>query len=231
MEARQVKGLEIATDSQITREGNIYLVPSQSSSKKYYVNLFIQTCTCLDYEKNGLKCKHLYAVENFLLRESGATLPTPEKTVKPTYKQEWHAYNQAQTNEKARFQELLYELCRNLEEPMQHMGRPRVPLADRIFAAVFKTYSTLSCRRFMTDLTEAKRRGLLSMMPAYNSIFRYLESEELTPIFKALIVESSLPLKTVEMDFAVDSSGFSTVQFKRWLVQGHCHSATAIRGL
>jgi transposase len=217
MEAKQAKGLEIATNSEITREGNIYLVPSQTSAKKYYVNLFIQTCTCLDYDKNGLKCKHLYAVENMLLRESGATLPTPEPVKKPTYKQEWHAYTLAQKNEKAKFLELLYELCRNIEEPLQHMGRPRVPLADRIFAAAFKVYSTVSGRRFTSDLMEAKRRGYVSTTPDYSSVSRFLESKELTSVLKQLIIESSLPLKTVEMDFAVDSSGFSTGLYRRWV--------------
>jgi transposase len=217
MNARQARGLEIATQQEINRDGNVFIVPSQTSSRKYTVNLFINTCTCLDYEKNGLKCKHLYAVENMLLRESGATLPEPEKVVKPTYKQEWHAYNLAQTNEKAKFQELLYELCQNIEEPMQHMGRPRVPLADRIFAATFKAYSLLSGRRFTSDLMEAKRRGYVGMMPTYSAIYRYLESEELTPYLKQLIIESSLPLKSIEYDFAVDSSGFSTGVYKKWV--------------
>jgi hypothetical protein len=178
---------------------------------------FAHTCTCLDYEKNGLKCKHLFAVENMLLRESGATLPEPAKIKKPTYKQEWHAYNLAQTNEKAKFQELLYELCRNLEEPMQHMGRPRVPVADRIFAATFKTYSLLSGRRFTSDLMEAKRRGYVQMMPTYSTIYSYLESEELTHYLRQLIIESSLPLKSIERDFAVDSSGFSTGVYQKWV--------------
>ena len=137
--------------------------------------------------------------------------------VRKTYSQEWSAYNQAQTNEKSRFQELLFELCRNIEEPMQHMGRPRVPIADRIFACCFKVYSMLSGRRFTSDLQEATRRGYLSVMPHYNSMFRYLEGEDLTAILKQLIIESSLPLKCVEFDFAVDSSGFCTGQYNKWL--------------
>lgn len=40
--------------------------------------------------------------------------------------------------------------------------------------------------------------------------------ESLTPYLKQLIIESSLPLKGVELDFAVDSSGFATGQFSRW---------------
>ena len=54
-------------------------------------------------------------------------------------------------------------------------------------------------------------------MPSYNSVFRYLEAEALTPYLYELIKTSSLPLKSVEHDFAVDSSGFSTGQFIRWM--------------
>jgi transposase len=216
MEARQVRGLEIATSQEINREGNVWIVPSQTSSRKYTVNLFLQTCTCLDFESHRLKCKHIYAAEAAQQLESSMQIPVPEKKAKPTYKQEWHEYNLAQTTEKAKFQELLYELCQNIEEPIQHMGRPRVPIADRIFACCFKIYSMLSGRRFMSDLTEAKRRCYLQMMPHYNSIFRYLESKDLTDYLKQLIVESSLPLKTVEFDFTVDSSGFSTGVYQKW---------------
>ena len=69
----------------------------------------------------------------------------------------------------------------------------------------------------MTDLREAKERGYISKLPAYNSLFRYLEAEALTPHLYQLVTISSLQLKAVETDFAVDSSGFSTGQFMRWL--------------
>ncbi len=48
-------------------------------------------------------------------------------------------------------------------------------------------------------------------------MFRYLESEALTPYLHALITLSAQPLKSVESKFALDSSGFSTGQFMRWL--------------
>ena len=48
-------------------------------------------------------------------------------------------------------------------------------------------------------------------------MFRYLESEALTPYLYELITLSAQPLKSVETDFAVDSSGFSTGQFMRWV--------------
>ena len=38
----------------------------------------------------------------------------------------------------------------------------------------------------------------------------------MTPVLKSLVEQSSLPLKAVETNFAVDSSGFSTSRFTRW---------------
>ena len=99
---------------------------------------------------------------------------------------------------------------------MQTMGRPRALMADIIFAACLKVYGGMSGRRNQSDLREAIQRGYVSKPLHYNTISKYLEREDLTPYLKRLIVESSLPLKAVESDFAVDSSGFSTVQFKRW---------------
>jgi transposase len=86
-----------------------------------------------------------------------------------------------------------------------------------IFSSTYKIYSTVSGRRFATDLREAKQRGYLSHLPHYNSVFNYLESEALTPYLNELITLSAAPLKSIESDFAVDSSGFSTGQFMRWL--------------
>jgi transposase len=90
-----------------------------------------------------------------------------------------------------------------------------LPLADALFTACFKVYSTFSGRRFMTDLREAKIKGFIAQAPHFNSIFNYLENPSLTPILRTLITESSLPLKVVESDFAVDSSGFTTSRFIR----------------
>ena len=217
MEAREAKGLEIAARSKITREGNIWVVPSQTSSKRYSVNFFIQTCTCPDFDENRAKCKHIYAVEYVLQRESNIQLPDPPKVVKPTYRQEWPAYHAAQVNEKAKFRLLLSELCKGIEEPIQEgAGRRRLPLSDIIFAAAFRVYSTISCRRFSTDLREAHEKGYLSRLPSYNSIFDYFGYEALTPYLKQLIIESSRPLAEVDWDFAVDSSGFSTGCYQRW---------------
>ena len=106
-------------------------------------------------------------------------------------------------NEKSEFQKLLYELCKGIGEPSQKIGRPRLPFEDMIFATAFKVYSTVSGRRFMSDLRDAHDKGYISKLPCYNSIFNYFEDEMLTPHLQMLIEESSLPMQAIESSFAV----------------------------
>ncbi len=128
----------------------------------------------------------------------------------------WTAYNSAQSEEKSRFVALLADLCSTIEQPEQIMGRPRLPLSDMLFAAAYKVYVGFSARRFTCDLKEAYADALIGNTPHFNSVNRYVANPELTEPLKALVSLSSLPLKAVETDFAVDSSGFSTSRFVRW---------------
>jgi transposase len=222
MTQREQKALQIAAKSKLTRKGDTRLVPSQGGPKKYTVDPNPQEphCTCPDFEARQLRCKHIFAVEIVIEREyanDGETQTFTETvSVRKTYKQQWSSYNKAQTNEKADFQALLHDLCAGIQEPVQTFGRPRLPLADVIFSAAFKTFSTVSGRRFVSDLRDAHAKGYLSKMPSYNAIFDYLKMESLTPLLKELIAQSSLPLKSIETNFAVDSSGFSTTSYVRW---------------
>jgi transposase len=202
-------------------------VPSQSGYKPFYTvdaNPDAPHCDCPDFEKRGERCKHIFAVEIVIERESSmtttttgnTTTTTTTETVKIRYKQMWKEYNSAQTKEKAHFLALLFELCSGIDEPIQTTGRTRIPMADMIFAAVYKVYSTVSTRRFMSDLKEAYHRRYISKIPCYNSIINYLEHEDITPYLQYLIMRSALPLKAVETQFAVDASGFSTSEYVRW---------------
>lgn len=230
MNMRERKGQDIANRFKIVKSGNLWLVPSQSGAGKYKVDAEAQTCSCPDHEYHGYKCKHLYAVEFTVKRESktvtetkpdGSTKTTTTQTVtvkRQTYRQEWPAYNKAQTVEKAQFQYLLHQLCQGVGGPAQHgAGRRFIPLEDMIFAMAFKVYSTVSGRRFMTDLKDAHAKGYLSQLPSYNSMFDYFNMEMLTPYLQMLIEESSLPLQAIERDFAVDSTGISACRFVQWM--------------
>lgn len=218
MEAREARGLQLSLSSTITRVDNLWIVPSQTSARKYAVDLENNppTCTCPDYETRHRECKHIFAVRCQLSREAGESLPEPEKIARPTYRQEWHEYNQAQRNEKSKFQELLYQLCQTIDEPPQMMGRPRALLADIIFCAGVKVYETVSGRRNMSDLREAKQRGYVTCAVHYNTTSKYMEREELTPYIKELITLSAQPLKDIETEFAADSSGFRIRGTSTW---------------
>jgi transposase/predicted nucleic acid-binding Zn finger protein len=227
MNLREQKGIAIASKTVLKKDGNLWLVPSQSGQGKYKVNTDEQSCSCPDFDFRGEACKHMFAVRYTIekiektkttVKENGKTTVTETvKVTRKTYKQEWPAYNMAQTQEKAQFQYLLHQLCQGIGEPAQHRGRPRLPLEDMIFAMAFKVYSTFSGRRFMSDMRHAHGRGYVSKLPSYNSIFRYFENEMLTPHLLMLIEESSLPLQAIERDFAVDSSGLANSRFVQWM--------------
>ncbi|HEV2740614.1 MAG TPA: transposase [Candidatus Elarobacter sp.] len=217
MDGREQRGLEIAATKKLKQNGALWIVPSQGGSGSYVVNPSAPDCSCPDYETRRAPCKHVFAVEFTVKREStaqdGATVT---ETLKVTYRQEWPAYNAAQTNEKNRVAELLHDLCTAIDNPPQGRGRPRLPLSDSVFCAVMKVYGGTSGRRASCDMNDYAERRYIDRAPHYNSIFNALENPDLTPILKAMIEESAAPLKAVETDFAVDSSGFSTSVYRRW---------------
>ena len=221
MDAREQRGLFLAATKNIRPVNGKWRVPSSDGEWHYFVSVTDHTCTCPDHEVRGVKCKHQWAVEYALKREEHAdgsvtetnTIKVTEKRV--TYSQAWSAYNAAQQVEKERFVTMLRDLCADVPQPAQTKGRPRLPLSDMAFATTFKVYSGFSSRRFTSDVREAQRDGLISKAH-FNSVSNYLSKPELAPVLKALIEASSLPLRAVETDFAVDSTGFSTSRFVTW---------------
>ncbi len=216
----QERGLAIANSNTVRKNKLGWQVPSQSGQGTYVVSLDHGEpfCTCGYFEAEHKKCQHIYAVEFIVQRETKPDgTVTETKTMRITYTQEWAAYNEAQTHEQERFLELLSELCKGIVQPEQEgAGRRNHPLSDIVMAVTWKVYSTVSGRRVMTDLRELETKGFMAKAPSYNSIFDYLGNPTLTPLLKSLIEESASPLKTIETDFAVDSSGFATTTYNRW---------------
>ena len=69
---RKIKALQIVTSNNtLTHTGRVWNVPSQSGSGNYrvYDDPVSPFCTCPDFEKHQARCKHIYAVEYFQLRE------------------------------------------------------------------------------------------------------------------------------------------------------------------
>jgi len=105
---------------------------------------------------------------------------------------------------------LLNDLCKNLPDPDRSNKRGPKPhlTRDCIFAMAFKVYCGLSSRRFSCDLLEAHEKGYVTRPISGAKVTSFFENPAFTPILKELIAKSALPLKSVERDFAIDSSGF-----------------------
>jgi transposase len=223
MDMRELKGLEIAARSRIGFKDGAWLVPSQSGKGAYSITLKPgeDRCTCDDFGLTGKPCKHVHAARIVRERDHGGKAPTIDTDVVPkrkTYKQDWPAYNLAQAIEKHRFQELLFDLCRGIEEPPAKVRKGQQPHSRKnvVFAMAFKVYSTFSGRRFSCDLADAHGRGYTSKLVPGTKVYSFFENPDMTPVLRQLIVQSSLPLAAVETVFAPDSSGFSTSRFVRW---------------
>jgi transposase len=230
MDAREQRGLIIAATCRLNRLGDgTWLVPSQTNRETvaYRVNLHAKTCTCPDHVEGGFTCKHYYAAMIVHKRDvlpDGTVVETKTLTVteRKVYKQDWPAYNLAQATEKRRLQVLLMDLCRNLpdrERDSELAGRKPHRTCDAIFAMAFKVYCGLSSRRFTSDLLAAHERGYVSKPIPGTKVSAFFEDAFFTPILKNLIGYSARPLRSVEKDFAIDSSGFASSRFERWYDQ------------
>lgn len=223
MDARETKALQVTSDMRIMFKNGDWLVPSQSSPSTHYTvnpSLAAPSCECDDWQLRHLPCKHIAAVRLLLDRQiKGEPPPPPPPPVnRPTYGQRWSQYNAAQVHEKDHFQTLLADLCAAIQQPPPKgtRGRPSMWLPDAVFMGVFKVYSTVSARRFMSDLREAQERGHIQQSLSFNTAWKCLQNPDVTPILYELIQRSALPLRSVDVDFAVDSTGFSTSRFEKW---------------
>jgi transposase len=226
MTPREERGLIIAATCRLNRNPDgTWLVPAQTRKEfiAYTVNLETKACTCLDCTEGKMICKHYYAASIVQKREvlpNGDIVETKSVTFteRKTYTQDWHAYNLAQSTEKHRFQELLFELTRGIAEPPMKPGPGRKPhtTKDSLFTMAMKVYGMFSSRRSSCDFKDAHGDGYTANAFPGMKVNKFFENPTLTPILKALIAESARPLRSVETKFAIDSSGFSTCKFFRW---------------
>ena len=145
-----------------------------------------------------------------------------DNSKRKTYpQQDWAAYNQAQVYEKEYFLLLMSEVVDLVIVPEHPAGRPRHSLTDIIKCMIVKVYGQKSTRRSMTDLREAHMYGYINTVPHYNTIIDHFSDPDLTPIMHDLIQYTSFPLRNIESNLAIDSSGFSTSGFLRWHEEKH----------
>ena len=220
---REQRGILIAENYRIRRNDKGYEVPSQFNKGKYLVKVRYdkKECNCPDFEVRRQKCKHIFAVEYTLKKEIDKEGNIIIEIEKKTYPQNWKAYNLSQQTEKEKLMELLSDITSRIRQPAYNFGRPNNNLGDTIFSMVFKVYSTFSGRRFATDLKFAQEKRFIETITPYNTMFRYFNKSELTPILSQMVKLTSLPLKSIETKFNIDSTGFGTSNFQRWFSFKH----------
>lgn len=227
MTPREERGLIIAATCRLNRMNDgTWLVPSQTNREvvSYRVDLEKKSCTCLDHTEGGNTCKHFYAASIVHKRDvlpDGTVIETKTITLteRKTYKQDWPKYNMAQATEKRRLRVLLHDLCRHLSVRERAGGwlgpKPHHP-ADAVFTMAYKVYCGLSARRFSTDLQEAYEMGFIGKLIPGMKATTFMEDAYYTPILKELVGYSARPLRSVEKDFAIDSSGFGSTRYEKW---------------
>lgn len=202
----------------------LFRVRSASGRGRYGVRLdgLQWTCECPDYQEWQRSCKHIAAVVEFLALTAGVPWrPSSDAStvpLRPTYPQDWPAYDAAQQAEHPMFDALLWDLLESIPEhlrPVGAVGRPPIPVRIQLFCTVRKVHSMESQRRArgLLLVLNASGQGLLAHVPSYATPSRLLREAGTTPFLIDLIHRSAQPLAEIENGgtVAVDSTGFCTV--------------------
>lgn len=217
---REERGKAIANNKGGVKQVNdhSFKVKSQSGNGIYEVKATPNgmTCTCPDFVYRGGKCKHIQATRFYLEIEKDTPQGTVTEKVHLTYSQAWEAYNAAQMAEVKLFDELLKDLVKAIPEPEQTKGRPRLSIHETLFCSIQKVYSQLSSRRAHGLFQNATERGQIEHTPDFNVPSKLFKNPEMTPILQRLVTLSALPVAGIEVDFAVDSTGFRTTTFNAY---------------
>lgn len=202
----------MAKQKAVTETKDGWLVKSQSGRGFYRVSdTFV--CDCPDSEFHNTTCKHAYAVRYYLDIEKHTPEGIENEKIRLTYKQAWSVYNEAQVQEGRLFDGLLSDLVSTIASPVQTRGRPRLMPREAAFVAIKKIYSGMSSRRAASLFGDSADRGYILHEPNFNSVSKFLNQEETGAILQELIKITSAPLKDIETNFAVDSTGFRTTSF------------------
>ena len=135
------------------------------------------------------------------------------------YSQKWSEYDKAKTNENIFFKKLLQELLFITIDEVQIPKRGRKPysIIDKIFCMCIKIYHKSDLRKTTSILKELKQLHYLERAPSFKTLDNFFNEKDLNNILDELILISALPLANLEDTGAIDSTGFSTSRFDRWV--------------
>ena len=85
-----------------------------------------------------------------------------------------------------------------------------MPIHESLFCSIQKVYSQLSSRRASGIFQNDVDKGNIEHAPHFNAPSNLLKNPNTTPILQKLVELTASPLRELETDFAVDSTGFRT---------------------
>lgn len=188
--------------------------------------MFCFWCESKNYRKIGIRRlinrqKQIYYCKDCKRKFTGPYVlnsSTPlVSSERKTYPQNWPAYNAAQCQEKIMFLQILDEMACRFDAKLNMAGRPRTEMSDILFACCLKVYTGFSGRRLTSELKLAQAQGYIKSVPHFNTVLNGFNQKELTPALQSLLRLASYPIREAESSFAVDSTGFSTSLFSRWV--------------
>ena len=180
-EARRLRAFELisGTDSPVIPVSDTVLrVHSQSGRGYYTVKRTAKgwICDCASFEAGASKtgsipCKHTWVAKIWFAPTQYRQSTMGGGRTRPTYSQNWPAYDAAQQDEHLLFDPLLWSLVEDIPEPLRPVGRggrPPIPLSTQLLVAVKKVHLGMSMRR-ARGLIRATNSGggVLSAVPNY----------------------------------------------------------------
>jgi len=97
-------------------------------------------------------------------------------------------------------------------------GRPPISEKDIIYAAIELQYRSSSFRRIYSDLLKLRDEGYIEHACHYNTLSKYMNSNELSKTLQELIIKSSVLVSFLDEVAAIDSTGFG----KKFLLDWKC---------
>ena len=189
-------------------------------------------CTCKAWKTGFLDCKHILKVRKRI--EDGGPFGQPAGPLRlpakrPTYPQDWPAYNAARDAMNGLIPFIIKAACIALTAPSprkseiahRKVGRPALPVEDSVMCVcstrVLRTQSGVLAS---SDVRAMFDRGLLfgPRPPSANAISAAMRRHRLAPVLDGLIDLLATPFRTFETCFAADRTTFAAPHSRYMIV-------------
>lgn len=140
-----------------------------------------------------------------------ALLPMPTK--RPTYPQDWPAYDAAQREEWRVIDDHIDRLLHPdiVKEPQRSKhAADFISVRDAAFCTLKKVYLGMSCRRTEAVYRDLHERGYIDRVPSFPVASRFLLAPGTSAILQRLLERTALVLVGEDREWAFDSTGFAT---------------------